>query len=228
MAHKRILTKKQQETLNAISGYIKENKKSPTVSELAGMLDIGSYQTVVDRINALRRRGLIRKMPYKWRGIELVEDQGLSGQLEQVPLVASVGADNLNVFAQEEYDQHIRIENKFLKGYRDVIAIRVIGNSMRDAGMKSGDIILVEDDETQIKNGDSVVAIVGDMAVVKQIKITQDIVVLYPKNKDPQYEPIIISKDRDDFRLIGRVIDVLPLPREDEDDDVQIEEITEQ
>lgn len=224
MQHKdtKKLTKIQLETLEALKAYILQYNKAPTLGELAERLGFKSVQTAADRLTGLQRKGLIRRSPHGRRGIEILERSSFDGssRMVSIPLVAFVGADQATVFAQQEYDQFLRVEERLLDGHRDIVAMRVRGSSMREAGIFDGDYIFVEPGEgAPYKNGEFVVAIVEEQTVVKEFYTNGRVIELRPRSKDPRYEPIIISSGREDFKIIGRVINVLHFSHESVGDD---------
>jgi repressor LexA len=77
---------------------------------------------------------------------------------------------------------------------------------MADAGIKSGDYILVQFTD-DVKSGDRVAAIVGDMVTVKRLERRQGVTVLYPESNDPKYKPIVL---REDFKIAGKVLCIIP------------------
>lgn len=216
-----ILTKSQIDTLGAIKRHISQYGVSPTTKEIANELLI-HMQTVVDRIEALRKKGFIRKLPHKWRNIEVVEHSvSQDGRMIQVPVVASVGADNMAVFASQNFEKFLQVEDKVLRGHRDVFAVRALGNSMRDAGIPDGGYVFAEYvEQTDIRSGNLVVAVVEDKAVVKRIRFTENTMILMPENNSEKYEPIVIQNGREDFRIVGRVINkIIPI---DGQEDVEV------
>lgn len=216
------LTKIQQETLDCIKKYKSDNKVSPTLTELAKSLGVRSPQTIADRLTALRKKGVIQQQIERgWRNIELVEDLNKTNPLVQIPVVTSVGADQASVFAEQEYGNFLRVHQSLLRGHRDIVAMRVIGDSMRDANIFNGDYIFIEDNEYFIpKNGDIVVATVEGMTVVKEFYRGRNAIELRPKSRDPKYSPIIINaeENQDDFKIIGRLINVLHFSNSNDDD----------
>jgi repressor LexA len=205
-----VLTKTQKETLDAIQRYISSHGESPTLSELAEILG-KELPTIADRVRGLRKKGFITKEPHKWRNLKIVDRHPIGSEsMVQIPMVASVGADNMAVFAQHEFDQFLQVQQKLLNGHHDVFAVRATGNSMRDADIFDGDYVIAEEASLdEVRSGDKVVAVVDDMAVVKRIEKSPRAIVLHPENKSGKYHPIIISGDSENFKVVGRVIDVL-------------------
>lgn len=212
------LTKIQSDTLKKLKEYIAKNGKSPTLSELAGDFGV-KLQTISDRLTALKKKGFIRKLPHSWRNIEFADKPMGDNNLVQIPVVGSVGADQMSIFAQEEYDQFLQVEEKLLDGYREVIAIKVIGNSMRDANIYNGDYVFVENNYNSIpSNGSVVVAIIDDKAVVKEYYSSNNLIELRPRSKNNNYLPIIIDPNIENFRIVGRVINILSFSDKKNDD----------
>lgn len=213
------VTKKQQETLDAIRRLTDKSGKSPTLEELRNELGLGSHQTVADRVELLIHKGLLRrKSSHSSRGLEVVEKSYANKQVT-IPVVMSAGCDDMSVFAQEEYDQYLHVEEPLLRGHRDVVAIKAIGNSMVDAGVYDGDYIFVDTSENQPANGSLVVAIYDGMAILK--RYTRDrngqTITLSPESNDAKYKPLVIDANSDLFSIVGTLVCVLPYG---EDDDI--------
>lgn len=213
------ITQKQLDTLNALKAYRVKNGNSPTLRELAEILGVRSVQTVADRLEGLRKKGLITKQPHSWRSVDLDEK---SNRFIDVGVTTTAGADQVNVFAQEEFDTFLRVEEKVLKGHREVFAVRVMGNSMRDAGIYDGGYVFVDDNPNyQPANGDLVVASLRDsdwMTVVKEYYQSGDLIELRPKSDDPRYHPIVLGVDAEDMQILGKVINWLNAAPPAEDD----------
>lgn len=221
------LTGKQKRVLDNIQLYINAKGEPPTLDELRQNLGFKSLRTVMQYIEALERKGFIVRRKHARRNIELraVDAEGRSAMLVSVPVVANVGCDDLSVFAQEQTDEFLQVDKQIVEEANgEIVAVRAVGNSMEDAGVQSGDYILVQFTD-KVKSGDRVAAIVGDMVTVKRLERRQGVTILYPESKDPKYKPIIL---RDNFKIAGRVLciipasvaemnEVVPLPQDAED-----------
>lgn len=201
------LTAKQQDVLTILSKCIEESGKAPTITELAQLLNVSSFRTVTQHLETLQRKGFINRLPNQRRGIELIEQKIAGSTTVILQVVSSVGCDNLSVYAEPNYDEQITLDKSFLQGRHkdDVMVFRAKGDSMLDAGVKDGDLILTEK-TPEAQDGDQVVAILDGLAVLKQIKFLNDAVVLSPMSKDPIYQPIIMRKD---FEIFGKKIDII-------------------
>lgn len=202
------LTGKQKRVLENISLYIQAKGEPPTLEELRRNLGFKSLRTVVQYLDILERKGYMVRRKYARRNIELrpIDAEGRTETLVSVPVVANVGCDDLSTFAQEQYDEFLQVDKKIVEENGEIVAVRAVGDSMLDAGIQSGDYILVQFTDN-VKSGDRVAAIVGDMVTVKRLERRDGVTILYPENKDPKYKPIVL---REDFKIAGRVLCVIP------------------
>ena len=165
------LTGKQKRVLDNIELYIRAKGEPPTLDELRQNLGFKSLRTVMQYIETLERKGYIVRRKYSRRNIELraVDAEGRSAMLVSVPVVANVGCDDLSVFAQEQTDEFLQVDKQIVdEVHGEIVAVRAVGDSMADAGVKSGDYILVQFTD-KVKSGDRVAAIIGDMVTVKRL-----------------------------------------------------------
>jgi repressor LexA len=200
-----LLTFKQRKVLDEVREHMQKWDKPPTVDELREKLGFQSLRTVAQYLDILERKGyLVRRRGFK-RNIELRNVDGGWGTVS-VPVIANVGCDDLSVFAQEKADEFLEVDKKIVEDNGEIVAVRAVGDSMVDAGIESGDYILVQFTDN-VKNGDRVAVIIGDMVTVKRLIKKDGVVVLYPENRDPKYKPIVL---REDFKITGKVICVIP------------------
>ena len=217
------LTGKQKRVLDNIQLYIKAKGEPPTLDELRQNLGFKSLRTVVQYIETLERKGYVVRRRYSHRNIELrtVDAEGRTAMLVSVPVVANVGCDDLSVFVQEQSDEFLQVDKQIVdEVHGEIVAVRAVGNSMADAGVKSGDYILVQFTD-KVKSGDRVAAIIGDMVTVKRLERRNGVTILYPESKDPKYKPIVL---RDNFKIAGRVLCIIPAGVAEMDEVVAVEE----
>lgn len=212
MYMKKPLTYKQQQVISELKSYIGLNGESPTLEELRERLRVQSLRTVTQYLDALEQKGYISRRKFARRNIELRDpsENGAVARTITVPVLANVGCDDLSVYAQEGvHDEFLEVD----AGLADedeggIVAVRAVGDSMLDAGIHSGDYVLIRFTE-HAENGDRVAAIVGDMVTVKRLERRDGVTILYPENKDPKYKPIVL---REDFKIAGKVLCVIPDP----------------
>jgi repressor LexA len=200
------LTYKQKRVLDNIRLYVEAKGEPPTLEELRRNLGLKSVRTVAQYIEALEAKGYIVRRKYSWRNIELRNVDGGWGTVN-VPVVANVGCDDLSVFASEERDEFLQVDKHIVEEEEGgIVAVRAVGESMADAGIHSGDYVLIRFTD-KAETGDRVAAIVGDMVTVKRFERKDGFVILHPESKDPKYKPIIL---REDFKVAGKVLCVIP------------------
>ena len=201
------LTYKQKRVLENIRLYIGAKGQPPTLEELRKNLGLKSTRTVVQYLESLEQKGYLVRRRNAWRNIELRNVDGGWGTVS-VPVVANVGCDDLSLFAEQQYDEFLEVDKKIVEESGDIVAVRAVGESMLDAGIRDGDYILVQFTD-RVQNGDKVAAIVGDMVTVKRYEKKNGVVILYPESKDPKYKPIVLHED---FKVVGKVLCVIPAP----------------
>ena len=193
------LTRRQEQVLEFIRESVRINGYPPTVREICTELHLSSPSTVHAHLANLERLGLIKRDPTKPRALDVV---GAFRPPRPLPLVGSVAA-GVPILADENIEELVDIP-AFLRRADDDFVLRVHGDSMCDAGIFSGDFIVVHAQQ-QAQNGDIVVARVGDEATTKRFFSEGRTVRLQPENDN--YEPIIVNADEVD--LVGRVVGVL-------------------
>lgn len=214
------LTEAQEETLAAIREYIRTHGKSPTITELQKLLSLRSLRSVTQRIEALERKGFIGRDRFQHRSIKLLRNSFayVNADFVAVPVIASAGCDAVEVFAQDEFGEFIAVDKKLLGKAKVIAAIKAIGDSMVDAGIHDGDHVIVEVTD-RVEDGDRVVAIIGNMAVIKRLAHAGGATILEPENASGAYRPIVV--DGEDSKIFGKVLSVIP--NMDWVDDVKIE-----
>ena len=200
-----LLTYKQKRVLDNIRLYVTARGEPPTLEELRSNLGLRSVRTVVQYLEILEQKGYIVRRRGAWRNIELRNADGGWGTVS-IPVVANVGCDDLSVYAQEHADEFIEVDKNIVDEAGEIVAVRAVGDSMNDAGINSGDYILVQF-TNNVQNGDRVAAIVGDMVTVKRLERRDGVTILYPESKDPKYKPIILHEN---FKITGKVLCVIP------------------
>lgn len=209
---KKPLTYKQHQVVSALKSYITSHGESPTLSELRESLHVQSLRTVTQYLDALEQKGYIVRRKFARRNIELrdANEGGAVARTISIPVLANVGCDDLSVFAQENAtDEFLEVDSQLAeKDEGGIVAVRAVGDSMLDAGIHTGDYVLIRFTD-HAENGDRVAAIVGDMVTVKRLERRDGVTILWPESKDPKYKPIIL---REDFKIAGRVLCVIPNP----------------
>ena len=221
------LTPAQKETLTVIQRYTEAEGRAPTISELGSRLSLKSLRSVTQRLESLERKGLITRDRFQHRSITIIADveAQMASDLIQVPVIASAGCDAMEVFAESKHGEYIMVDRSLIGATRpsmNLAAVRAVGDSMQDAGIHSGDYVIVEVTEN-VENGDRVVAILGNMAVIKRFERVDEVVYLNPENKYGTYHPIVVREE--DSRIFGKVLSIIP--GTEWVDDIRVEYYTE-
>jgi repressor LexA len=203
------LTDRQNDILIFIQQFTLESGYPPTLREIGKHFQISSTFGVKRHLEALVKKGYINIESNASRGISLVrkgqEDFGNRSLNEEnvflkIPVVGRVAA-GVPITAIENMEGSLVVDPAFLKRAEDAFALRVKGDSMINAGINDGDLVIVSPNE-QARNGDIVVAMLNDEATVKRFELADKKIKLIAEND--AYLPIEISNG-DDFRLIGKV-----------------------
>lgn len=191
------LTPRQQEILDLIQGVIDETGLPPTRAEIARQLGFKSANAAEEHLRALARKGMINLLPGAARGIRLTDPPGL-------PVVGRVAAGS-PILAQEHIEARYRLDPALFHP-RPHYLLRVRGMSMKDAGILDGDLLAVHR-SPDVRNGQIVVARIGDEVTVKRYRQKGGEVWLIPEN--PEFQPIVVTANHPALMLEGVVVGVI-------------------
>ena len=212
------LTPRQQQILDLIQSTIARTGAPPTRAEIASTFGFKSANAAEEHLQALARKGVIELVSGTSRGIRLRADtvrninaaRGTSFALPLtalsqlvLPLVGRVAAGS-PILAQEHIDQSYSVEPSLFAAKPDYL-LKVRGMSMRDAGIMDGDLLAVQSAH-EARNGQIVVARLGDDVTVKRFKRTPQGVELLPEN--PDYKVIHVSPD-EPFAIEGLAVGLI-------------------
>jgi repressor LexA len=199
------LTKKQQQVYDFILSFTSEHGYPPSVREIGAAVGLKSPSTVHFHMKGLEEAGVIVKAEGKTRAISLpgVSKSPVAEELDsranQVPVLGNVAAGS-PILAQECIEDYLTFDTQGLSG--EHFALRVRGESMLNAGILPGDLVVVHR-QSEARNGEIVVALFEDEATVKTLQCRDGHIWLLPEN--PDYEPI----DGTHAEIIGRVVAVV-------------------
>lgn len=202
------LTARQQQILKLINEAIETTGFPPTRAEIAAELGFRSANAAEEHLQALARKGMIEIAPGISRGIRLKNASNDRVSAEQmplrVPLVGRVAAGS-PILAQEHIESMYQLDPSMFPTKPDFL-LKVIGMSMRDAGILEGDLLAVKK-ASSARNGQIVVARLGEEVTVKRFQRTGAQVELISEN--PDFPPILVHSGRDDFVLEGLAVGLL-------------------
>jgi len=207
------LTERQQQILDLIRQNIVSTGFPPTRAEIARSLGFRSANAAEDHLRALARKGAIELTAGASRGIRLLTPvtdtesapaSAISALAQMLlPIVGRVAAGS-PILAAEHVEREIGVEPTLFTQTPDYL-LRVRGSSMRDAGILDGDLLAVKK-ASEARNGQIVVARLGDEVTVKRLQCTGGTYQLLPEN--PDFEPIVVAP-HDDFSLEGIAVGLI-------------------
>jgi repressor LexA len=225
------LTPRQRVVLDAIHQSVNLFGRPPTLRELGERLDIASTNGVRDHLKALEEKGHIRRDGRSARGIRLLTGRrgsheapfealadGADGERSAlqaadrgrasvvVPVLGKVAAGT-PILADQNVESHLSLDASLLRD-GNVFALRVAGDSMRDAGILDGDFVFVRQ-QGNAQPRDIVVALLDDETTVKRFvpETGGQRIRLEPEN--PAYRPIVVERDAARLKILGKVCAVL-------------------
>jgi repressor LexA len=193
------LTARQQEVLDLIRSAIDETGYPPTRAEIAAELGFRSPNAAEEHLKALARKGAIEMMPGASRGIRIVGEDSPG-----LPVIGRVAAGE-PILAQEHIEDYCEIPPSFFKPEANFL-LEVHGDSMIDIGIMDGDYIAVHKAETA-RNGEIVVARVGEEVTVKRYHKSRNQVTLFAENEN--YAPIEVNLKEQEFAIEGKYVGVI-------------------
>ncbi|WP_338782040.1 transcriptional repressor LexA [Metabacillus sp. FJAT-52054] len=199
------LSKRQQDILEFIKQEVKSKGYPPSVREIGLAVGLASSSTVHGHLARLENKGLIRRDPTKPRAIEILnEDHGMEiprNEVINVPIIGKVTA-GLPITAVENIEEYFPLPERLASPDDQVFMLEIVGNSMIEAGILDGDLVVVRQQQSA-NNGDIVVAMTeDDEATVKRFFKEKDYIRLQPENSS--MEPIILRN----VSILGKVIGV--------------------
>jgi repressor LexA len=199
-----MLTDRQRQIVDFVTEYFDGHGYPPTVREIGEAVGLASPSTVHAHLANLERAGLLRRDPTKPRALELTQraTAGPPRRLDEAPALPLLGeiAAGGPLLAEENIEDYVRVPEPLSRGGEEFL-LRVKGDSMVNAGILDGDVVVVRRQDTAAE-GEIVVALVGEEATVKRFFKEEDHIRLQPENTT--MEPIRTR----DVSIVGRVVGV--------------------
>ena len=193
------ITPKQQEILDYIKNEILNRGFPPAVREICEAVNLKSTSSVHSHLEALEKNGYIRRDATKPRAIEIIDDNFnlVRREVVNVPIIGTVAAGQ-PLLAVENIEDYFPMQPDFISS-KNTFMLHVRGESMINAGILDGDMVIVQQQPTA-ENGDIVVAMIEDSATVKRFYKEDGYCRLQPENDS--MDPIIVPE----VSIIGKVI----------------------
>ncbi|OPX35902.1 repressor LexA [candidate division KSB1 bacterium 4484_188] len=197
------LTLRQEMVLQYIAEYIRQHTYPPTYQEIADAFHIASKHGVVRHLEALERKGYITRNNTLARSIRIVHPQYMpTPDTVQLPLVGRVAA-GYPMLAEENIEEYVMLPRTLIKSEGRYFALRVHGDSMMNAGILDGDMVVVQS-TSLARVGEIVVALLGDEVTVKRLVERNGEKFL--KAENPAYPDI---RPRGEWSIQGRVVSLI-------------------
>ena len=190
------ITKKELEAIKIIRKYIFDFGNMPSVRELMRELSYKSPRSAAVIITNLESKGILQKKEdgtLQLTEFDISENFGTREQTVKVPLLGNVACGS-PIFAEENIEAQIPISIKLIKKGYKYFLLRAKGDSMNDAGINDGDLVLIRQQQ-HAENGERVVALIDDEATIKEYHHNGSLVVLKPKSTNKKYQPIILTNE---------------------------------
>ena len=200
------LNPRQAAILDFIKDKINKDGYPPSIREICEAVNLSSPSTAHAHIHALAQKGYLKLNPNKKRAMEVLDSddsptQPSHQEMVDIPVLGKISA-GLPALADENMEYTFPVPMDFVNSNKQLFMLRVHGESMIEVGIEDGDLLIIEEACTA-RNGDIVVALVGEEATVKTFYRERDRIRLQPENKS--MEPIYV----DDMQIIGRPIGLI-------------------
>ncbi len=188
------LSDKQVQILKYIKDELTIRGYPPSIREICKAVDLSSTSSVHAHLNTLEEKGYIKKGTNKRRALELIDVDDICSDMPKkeivnLPIIGTVTAGS-PILAVENIDDTLPISIDFV-GNKESYVLKIKGESMIEAGILDGDYVIVNS-QHNAKNGDIVVALIGDEATVKTFYKEKDHIRLQPQNSS--MDPILIKE----------------------------------
>jgi len=200
------LYKRQKEIVDYLSQYIQKNATSPTLQEIANAMGLSSLATVHEHIQALVKKGVIRRFEGAVRGIELIDEKlAVATAGIELPLVGYIAAGK-PIEAIENPLATVTVSADLVSKSRRCFVLQVVGDSMIDEGILNSDYVVIQQQETA-NDGEIVVALLdNEFATLKKLyREPGGKIRLQPANA--KMDPIIV--DADSVTIQGKVTGIV-------------------
>ncbi|HET7657869.1 MAG TPA: transcriptional repressor LexA [Bacillales bacterium] len=199
------LSKRQNDILKFIKSEVSRKGYPPSVREIGKAVGLASSSTVHGHLDRLEKKGLIRRDPTKPRAIEILDGDMAANVPKSatvhIPVIGRVTAGQ-PITAVENIEEYLPLPERMFSEDDHVFILNVVGDSMIEAGIFDGDMVIVKQ-QPNAENGDIIVAMTEDYeATVKRFFKEKDHIRLQPEN--PSMAPILL----DNVTVLGKVVGV--------------------
>ncbi|MEK6666606.1 MAG: transcriptional repressor LexA [candidate division NC10 bacterium] len=196
------LTRRQREILGFIKTFTQRHSVPPTVREIGGRFHV-TPRAAFDHLRALERKGHLRRRVTAGRSSRNLTLVERAPATREVPVYGRIAAGE-PLFAEQNLEGTLPVGVEWLAGKgEEVFALKVRGDSMINAHIVEGDLVLVQRQQSA-EPGDIVVALLDNEATVKRFTRQGEAIVLKPEH--PTMAPILVRQGQKDFKILGKVV----------------------
>jgi repressor LexA len=196
-----LLSAKAKEALKHIRNRIMKYSLMPSVRELMQEMAYKSPRSAMLLMAELETNGFLeRKSDGSYKMIKDLSSNE-TARTVAVPLVGSISCGGA-LLAEENIEAYIPVSTSLVRAGHKYFLLRAVGDSMNEAGILSGDLVLVKQ-QNVAENGQHIVALIDDNATLKEFQHKGNVVALVPRSSNPKHKPIILEKD---FQIQGVII----------------------
>jgi len=200
------ISNKELEALKEIRNSLMRRGRIPSIRELMSSLGYRSPRSAaLIYENLIAKGALRRKRDGHLQFVNGAADESAHAQTVDVPLVGTISC-GIPVLAEENVEAIIPVSIKLARPPEKYFLLRAKGDSMNQAGINDGELLLIRH-QTTARNGDIVAALIDGEATVKEFHAAGEIVVLKPHSKNKKHQPIVLTKD---FQIQGVVVTAIP------------------
>lgn len=198
------LSKNDKKTFLFIKEFIEKTGQPPTLEEIRAYFGYKSLTSVQRSIKVLEILRLVSRDKYQQRGLKITRK---SNEMVNIPLVGTV-ACGTPLLATENIEGYVPVDTKLITSGnpKDYFFLRASGNSMDEAGINDGDLVLIKS-QNNAHEDQRVVALINDEATIKYLRKGDNYVALVPKSSNPLHRPIILHNDSN-LLIQGIVVEV--------------------
>lgn len=192
------ISAKQMEIYNFLKYYVEEKSFPPSVREICAAVGLKSTSTVHGHLKTLEKKGYINRDNTKTRALEIIEFSERKKEIIDIPIIGKVTAGE-PILAIENIEDTFPLPLNYVKHNKDLFILKIIGESMIEAGILDGDLAIIE--KTNVaENGEIVVALIDNEATIKRFFKEDNYIRLQPENAS--MNPILVK----DCSVLGKLV----------------------
>lgn len=191
---------KQREVYEFLKEYVESKGYPPSVREICEAVSLASTSTVHGHLQRLEKKGLIKRDPSKPRALELLEYSPHRREMIDIPIINKV-IDGMPILSKENIEDTFSLPLDFIKHDRDLFMVKVLDDSMVNAGIRESDLAIIENGD-KAENGDIVAVSIYGYINIKRYFMERDHIRLQPENDD--MEPLLTNE----CNIIGKLVGI--------------------